>query len=215
MARKPNPFQLVTHPLLEHALTEARNRATPSARFRELLSFIGEMLTYEATRDLPLEPASVQTPLETYKGKRLRLPITIVPILRAGLGLAAGIHRVIPEAHMGHIGMFRDEKQLNPISYYEKLPLTITNGPVLLADPMLATGGSAMAAVHLLRNRGCKRICLLCMVASPEGVARMTAEHPKVPIYAAALDRELDDRGYILPGLGDAGDRLFGTSDEK
>lgn len=212
MARKPNQLHLISHPLLQHALTEARDRRTPPSRFRELLGLIGEMIAYEATRDLRLDPATVETPMESFTGGRLRLPITIVPILRAGLGMAGGIQRLLPDAHMGHIGMFRDEKQLSPVSYYEKLPLSIASGPVLLADPMLATGGSAMAAIHLLRNRGCRDVRLLCMVASPEGIVRLTHEHPKTPIYAAALDRELDDRGYILPGLGDAGDRLFGTS---
>jgi uracil phosphoribosyltransferase len=193
-------------------LTEARERHTKPARFRALLSGIGQALAFEATRDLVMEPAKIETPLETFTGARLKLPITIVPILRAGLGLAEGIHALIPEAQMGHLGMFRDEEKLSPVSYYEKLPISVAHGPVLLADPMLATGGSALAAVQLLRTRRCKDIRLLCMVAAPEGVERLHDEFPNVPIYTAALDRELDDRGYILPGLGDAGDRLFGTS---
>lgn len=206
-------LNVIAHPLLDHFLTEARDRRTGAARFRELLASIAHILAYEATRDLPMEAAPVQTPLEPFAGKRLKMPVTIVPILRAGLGMAAGVHRLLPEANMGHIGMFRDEQQLSPVSYYEKLPLSIASGPVLLVDPMLATGGSAMAAVQLLRNRGCRDIRMICMLASPEGAARLSTEHPRVPIYAAAVDRELDDRGYILPGLGDAGDRLFGTSD--
>jgi uracil phosphoribosyltransferase len=205
-------LHLVAHPLVQHMLTEVRDKHTKPARFRALLSAIGQALAYEATRDLVMEPLDVETPLERFRGSRLRLPITIVPILRAGLGLADGIHRLIPEAQMGHLGMFRDEERLSPVSYYEKLPISVANGPVLVADPMLATGGSALAAVHLLKNRRCRDVRLLCMVAAPEGVERVHAEFPGVPVYAAALDRELDDRGYILPGLGDAGDRLFGTS---
>jgi uracil phosphoribosyltransferase len=213
MAKRSSQFHLLAHPLLQHVLTEIRDKRTAPPRFRELLAAAGEMVAFEATRDLALQPATVDTPLEEFKGKRLRLPLTIVPILRAGLGLAAGVHRMLPDANMGHIGMFRDEKKLSPVSYYEKLPLSVAAGPVLLTDPMLATGGSAMAAVQLLRNRGCRDIRLLCLVASPEGVSRLTREHRNVPIYAAALDRELDERGYILPGLGDAGDRMFGTSE--
>lgn len=211
MARRKPRLHLIDHPLLHQRLTEARDRGTPAPRFRQLMSNIGELLAYEVARDLPTREYNVATPLEPYRGKRLAPGITIVPILRAGLGLVEGILRLMPEAAVGHIGMFRNEESLAPVSYYDKLPTNINAGPALLVDPMLATGGSALSAVALLRNRGCRDIRMVCVVASPEGVARLSKEHPDVPIYAAALDRELDDRGYILPGLGDAGDRMFGT----
>jgi len=210
---KSSHLTLIDHPLVHHLLTEARDRRTSSPRFRQLLALLGQFLAYEATRDLMLDAAAIDTPLEPFQGRRLRHRITVVPVLRAGLGLAEGILRLIPDAHVGHIGMFRDESQLRPVSYYDKLPVGIATGPVLLADPMLATGGSALAAIHLLKGKGCKHIRFVCIVAAPEGVARLAGEHPDVPIFAAAQDRELDDRGYILPGLGDAGDRLYGTSE--
>ncbi|MCE9590889.1 MAG: uracil phosphoribosyltransferase [Planctomycetes bacterium] len=216
MAKRPTSpaaFQVIDHPILRHMLTEARDKRTGHARFRELLGAIGGLMAYEATRDLAVDPLAVNTPLEEFRGVRVRLPLTIVPILRAGLGMAEGMTRYLPDAGTGHIGMFRDETQLNPVGYYEKLPLNVAGGPVLLVDPMLATGGSAMAAVTLLKNRKCKDIRLICLVAAPEGVERVVREHPDLRIFAVSQDRELDDRGYILPGLGDAGDRLFGTSE--
>ena len=208
------PVHAVRHPLIEVMLTELRDRTTPAMRFRELLEQVGLLLAYEATRDLLLAPHPVQTPLESFRGQRLRSSITIVPILRAGISLSDGILNLIPDAQVGHIGLFRDEDKLSPVHYYEKLPVRVNQGPVLLVDPMLATGGSAMAAVDLLRQRGCRDIRFLCVVAAPEGIRRLHEEDPETPIYVAAVDRELDDRGYILPGLGDAGDRVFGTSDE-
>lgn len=213
MSKKPLKLNLIDHPLIHHLLTEARDRRTQPPRFRELMALIGEFLAVEATRDLPTRRARIETPLERYEGRRLQLPITLVPILRAGLGLAAGFHRILPEAHMGHLGMFRDEKKLSPVSYFEKLPRDTAEGPVFIIDPMLATGGSAISAVKVLRGHGCRDIRLVCLVASPEGATRFGKAHPDVPVFAAAVDRELDARGYILPGLGDAGDRLFGTSD--
>ncbi|MEX0776436.1 MAG: uracil phosphoribosyltransferase [Phycisphaeraceae bacterium] len=204
---------VIDHPLVAHMLTEARDRKTRPDRFRRLLAQIGALLAYEVTRDVQLDLVAIDTPMEKLRACRLRLPITVVPILRAGLGMAEGILDLIPEAHAGHIGMFRDEKRLQPVSYYEKLPLSIAKGPVILVDPMLATGGSALAAVQLLKTRGCTDIRYLCLIASPEGVAKLTGEFPTLPIYTAAIDRELDERGYILPGLGDAGDRLYGTTD--
>lgn len=210
---KSQQLRVIDHPLLRHMLTEARDKHTPHARFRQLLGMIGGLLAYEATRDLALDPHPVETPIERHTGDKLRTPMTIVPILRAGLGLAEGMSRYFPDAGTGHIGMFRDETELSPVSYYEKLPLNITGGPVLLVDPMLATGGSAMAAITLLKSRGCRNIRLICLVVAPEGVQRLAAEYPDVLIYTAAVDRELDHRGYIMPGLGDAGDRLFGTSE--
>lgn len=212
MARKNSNFVLVDHPLVHDRLTQVRCRETPSSRFRELVEEIGQLLAYEVLRDFETQPHRVDTPLESFTGRRLSRPITIVPILRAGLGLAAGVMRVLPEASVGHIGMFRNEANLSPVSYFEKLPVEIARGPVILVDPMLATGGSAMAAVQLLTTHGCRDIRLVCLVAAPEGLQRLQKEHPKTRVYAAALDRELDDRGFILPGLGDAGDRLFGTT---
>jgi uracil phosphoribosyltransferase len=203
---------VVNHPLVGLMLTEARDKGTPPRRFRAMLGQIGMLLAYEATRDLATEAVDVNTPLEVMRGTKLKHRITVVPILRAGLGLAQGVQHLLPDAMTGHLGMFRDEQALSPVSYYEKLPTQIAGTTVLLCDPMLATGGSAVAAIGLLRSRGCKDVRLLCLVAAPEGIAKVTATHPDLPIYVAAVDRELDDRGYILPGLGDAGDRLFGTS---
>ena len=213
MAKKSSQFHLLDHPLIHHLLTEARDERTQPPRFREVMALIGEFLAVEATRDLPTRRIRIRTPLERYEGRTLQLPITIVPILRAGLGLAAGFHRIMPEAHMGHLGMFRDEKKLSPVSYFEKLPRDAAKGPVFILDPMLATGGSAISAVKVLHGHGCRDVRLLCLVASPQGAARFAKAHPSVPVFAAAMDRQLDERGYILPGLGDAGDRLFGTSD--
>jgi uracil phosphoribosyltransferase len=211
MAVKFRKVTVVDHPVLQHMLTEARDRITPPPRFRELLRQIGAMLAYEATRKLDTVTVTYHTPMEKTTGKRLKPPVTIVPILRAGLGLAEGIHGVLPEARMGHIGMFRDEKSLTPVSYYERLPANIADGPVILVDPMLATGGSAAAALSRLVQRGCKDLCLIALVAAPQGVRTVRQSHRDVPIVLAALDRGLNEHGYILPGLGDAGDRLFGT----
>jgi len=192
-------------------LAEARAVDTPAASFRSLLHRIGAMLAYEALRDAPQHDGAVVTPLESMPVKRLTLPITIVPILRAGLGLAQGMFDLLPEARMGHIGLFRNEQTLMPVTYYENLPRSIAAGPVLLVDPMLATGGSACEALRRLRVHGCKDVRFICLVAAPEGVAKLHEYDAAVPIYTAALDRELNEHGYILPGLGDAGDRLYGT----
>lgn len=208
--------RLVRHPLLEHMVTSVRDRNTPPDRFRRQVSRIGMLLAYEATADLPTDEVRVQTPLELTTGRRLRPPITIVPILRAGLGLAEGILNLIPNAQMGHLGMARDEEALVPVSYYEKLPRNLAGGPVLLLDPMLATGGSATAAMKAIKARYLHEgkdpsIRMVCLLAAPEGLAACREKHPDVPIYTAAIDRMLNDRGYILPGLGDAGDRIFAT----
>ena len=211
MAALPREVRLIDHPVVAHMVSDAREANTPPAMFRELLKRIGQLLAYEATRDLKTTPTSVTTPLETFESPRLAEAVTIVPILRAGMGLTAGMMDVIPNARMGHLGMFRDEEKLKPVSYYEKLPEAITSGPVLLVDPMLATGGSAVAALELLQDKGCKDIRFVCLVAAPEGLAAVTEAFPGLPIYTAAVDRELNDIGYILPGLGDAGDRVFGT----
>ncbi len=209
-----NMFHLAEHPLIAHLLSEARDKHTASDRFRHLLHRLGMLLAYEAAKDLMYVKTTVQTPLEEMQGLKLAGPLTVVTILRAGLGLADGILHLFPQASIGHIGMFRDEQNLLPVSYYDKLPPTVAGGTVFLVDPMLATGGSAVAAVSLLHSRGCRDIRLICLVAAPEGLRKLHEEHPQLPVYAAALDRELDDRGYILPGLGDAGDRLFGTGTE-
>ncbi|MEW6747526.1 MAG: uracil phosphoribosyltransferase [Planctomycetota bacterium] len=200
-----------THPVIRSLLTEARDVRTGTDRFRQIIRRISGLLGYEATRDVPTSPRTVPTPLEASDGVSLRLPLTVVPILRAGLGMADGITGVVPGAQVGHLGMFRDEKSLQPVSYYENLPANIDQGPVLLVDPMLATGGSAVAALARLRERDCRDIRFICVIAAPEGIARVRKAEPHLPIYAGVVDRGLNALGYILPGLGDAGDRQFGT----
>ncbi len=202
---------LIDHPLVAHLQTELRSNDTGTWRFREIAERLGELLAYEALRDAPRQAHTVSTPMEPYTGAQLVGPVTVVPILRAGIGPAAGMARLIPGAQVGHLGMFRDEKSLKPVSYYVKLPADIAQGVALLIDPMLATGGSASAAVHVLKQRGCTDIRFTCLVAAPEGIDRLSADHPDVPITACAIDRQLNEKGYILPGLGDAGDRIFGT----
>lgn len=203
---------LVDHPLVRHKVTLLRDRATPTKQFKELVDEIAMLMAYEATRSLPLESVSVETPLESTAGWAVAgKKLTLVPILRAGLGMVDGILRLIPSARVGHIGLYRDHDTLEPVDYYFKIPGDAGARDFLLLDPMLATGGSAAAAVHSLKRAGATRIRFLCLVAAPEGVARLAQEHPDVPVLAAALDRELNANGYILPGLGDAGDRLFGT----
>ena len=202
---------LIDHPLVGHLQTELRSSDTSTWRFREITERLGELLAYEALRTAPRAPHTVNTPLEPYEGEQLDGPVTIVPILRAGMGPAAGMARMVPGAQVGHIGMFRDEKSLTPVSYYIKLPANIADGVAILVDPMLATGGSASAAVHVLKERGCKDIRFACLVAAPEGVARLQGDHGDVPITTCAIDRQLNEKGYIMPGLGDAGDRIFGT----
>ena len=200
------------HPLVRHKLSILRDRATPTKLFKELVEEIAMLLAYDALRDLPLEPASVDTPLETTMGWRVAgKKLTLVPILRAGLGMVEGVLRLVPSARVGHIGLYRDHDTLQPVDYYFKVPGDAAEREFFLLDPMLATGGSAVAAVRSLQRVGAARIRLLCLVVAPEGVARMATECPGIPIIAAALDRELNQNGYILPGLGDAGDRLFGT----
>lgn len=207
----PN-LRLVDHPLVHHKVTLLRDRATPTKIFKELVDELAMLLAYEATSTLPLEPRTVQTPLETTTGRQVAgKKLTLVPILRAGLGMVEGILRLMPSSRVGHIGLYRDHDTLQPVDYYFKVPTDATEREFLVLDPMLATGGSAVSAVSSLRRAGATRIRFLCLVAAPEGVQRMHVAHPNVPIIAAALDRELNAHGYILPGLGDAGDRLFGT----
>ncbi|HRP64118.1 MAG TPA: uracil phosphoribosyltransferase [Phycisphaerales bacterium] len=204
-------LRIFEHPLIRMKLTRARDRTTPSLEFRRLLNEIAGMMTYEIGRRFKTKTVSVTTPLEQTEGAALARPVTLVPILRAGIGMTDGILALMPEARVGHIGIYRDEKSLLPVAYYAKFPPDISAGPVLLIDPMLATGGSACHAATVLKERGCADISLICLVSAPEGVRKMLALHPDVTVYTASLDRQLNERGFILPGLGDAGDRIFGT----
>ena len=205
-------LSIIRHPLIQHKLTILRNRETPTKTFKELVDEIAMLMAYEATIELGLDPLDVETPLEKTVGAHITgKKLTLVPILRAGLGMVEGILRLIPAARVGHIGLYRDHETLEPVDYYFKVPGDAPEREFFVLDPMLATGGSAVAAVSALKRAGAGRIRFLCLVAAPEGVRRLSKAHPDVTIYAAALDRELNSVGYILPGLGDAGDRLFGT----
>jgi uracil phosphoribosyltransferase len=203
---------IVSHPLIRHKLTLLRDRRTPKKIFKELVDEIAMLMAYEATADLTLDETVVQTPLEQAQGWQVSgKKLTLVPILRAGLGMVEGILRLVPSARVGHIGLYRDHDTLEPVDYYFKVPGDAAERDFFVLDPMLATGGSAASAISSLKRTGATRVRFLCLVAAPEGVRRVAHEHPDVPIYCAALDRELNSHGYILPGLGDAGDRLFGT----
>ena len=204
-------LSVVDHPLVRHKMALLRDAATPTKLFRELVAELATLLAYEATRHLPLEATDVTTPLETMRGERLATPPILVPILRAGLGMVDGVRALLPDARVGHIGLYRDHDSLAPVEYYFKVPPGLATHDVFLLDPMLATGGSAANAATALKRSGATRLTFLCLVAAPEGVRRFHAEHPDVRIITAALDRELNAHGYILPGLGDAGDRIFGT----
>lgn len=207
----PN-LTVLTHPLITHKLTILRDKRTPTKDFRDLVAEIGMLMAYEVTKDLPTEAVELDTPLERTMGQKVAgKKLTLVPILRAGLGMVEGISSLIPSARVGHIGLYRNEETLQPVDYYFKAPSAREQRDFFLLDPMLATGGSAVAACTTLKNAGARSIRFLCIVAAPPGVERMLAAHPDVPIYAAALDRGLNAKGYILPGLGDAGDRIFGT----
>jgi uracil phosphoribosyltransferase len=200
---------VVEHPLARHLLTELRERTTPPAQFRDLARQLTAILVIEATRDLPTDPRTVETPLERAEGSQLP-GIVAVPILRAGLGMVEAVTELFPGVSLGHIGLERDEQTLQPGSYYEKIP-PLDRRHVLLLDPMLATGGSAVRAATSIKQKRPASLRMVCMVAASEGVKAMEAAHPDVPVFTAALDRELNERGYILPGLGDFGDRLYGT----
>ena len=203
---------VIAHPLVQHKLTLLRDKTTPSADFRRVIREIGLLLGYEATRDLPLENVPIETPLEPMQAPRLAgKKLCIVSVLRAGNGLLEGMLDLIPSARIGYIGLARDEATLQPAEYYLKLPGELGQRPVLVADPMLATGNSAIAAVTRLKQAGATRIKFVCLLAAPEGLAAFAAAHPDVPVLTAAIDRQLDHRGYIQPGLGDAGDRIHGT----
>jgi len=202
---------LVNHPLIQAKLTKLRDKRTDRLQFREILEELTALMVYEITRDFPVRPVEVETPFERTQGVELARPVVLVPILRAGIVMLDGVLSLIPSARVGHIGLWRDPATLKPIQYFVKLPLNLGEALVIVVDPMLATGGSAVYAVRLVKERGGKDIRFLCLVAAPEGVRAMAQAHPDVLVYAAALDRELDSHGYIRPGLGDAGDRLFGT----
>jgi len=205
-------LHVVQHPLLQHKLAILRDASTSKKIFKELLNEITLLLTCEATKNLPLTAQTVQTPLETYPTQVLiQEKIVILPILRAGIGMVEGFLALLPNAKVAHIGLFRDEETLEPKSYYFKIPEHSQESQFFICDPMLATGGTAVAAINTLKQAGIKKITYVCIVAAPEGVRNLIQHHPDVPIFTASLDRQLNNKGYILPGLGDAGDRLFGT----
>ncbi len=200
------------HPLIQHKLSIMRDKRTSVKEFRELVSEIAMLMCYEATRDLPLQEVDVETPVAVAKCHRISgKKLAVVPILRAGLGMVDGMVNMMPNVKVGHIGLFRDPKTLEPVKYYFKMPPDIQERDVIVVDPMLATGGSASAAIKFLKDDGVKHIKLMCLIGAPEGVKRMQEDHPDVDIYVAALDDHLNEKGYIVPGLGDAGDRIFGT----
>ena len=200
------------HPLIQHKLSIMRDKNTSVKEFRELVSEIAMLMCYEATRDLPLEPVEIETPVAKATVNRIAgKKLAIVPILRAGLGMVDGMVSMMPNVKVGHIGLFRDPETLEPVKYYFKMPPEIEERDVIVVDPMLATGGSASAAISFLKADGVKHIKLMSIIGAPEGVARMQKDHPDVDIFVAALDDHLNDHGYIVPGLGDAGDRIFGT----
>lgn len=201
---------VVEHPLIKSKLTQIRDERTDTVMFKRILDEIATLLVFEVTKDIPLENIKVQTPLTETDGYKISGSITLVPILRAGLGFLSSVTQVIPEANVGHIGMSRNEETLEPMEYYCKMPKD-QDAYTIVLDPMLATGGSAVAAIEQLKKRGFKNIRFMCLVAAPEGVAKLNAAHPDVKIYTASLDDHLNERGYIVPGLGDAGDRIFGT----
>ena len=202
---------VLKHPLLTHKLTLLRRKETDTKEFRETLDEIAGLMAYEITRDLPVRDIIIETPLGFCKTQELARDVVLVPILRAGLGMVDGISNLIPTARIGHIGMYRDHKTLEPITYYSKFPDNLSEAVVMVLDPMLATGGSSTDAIQVIKNNGAKTIKLVCVVGAPQGVERIMKDHPDVQIFLAGLDERLNDNGYIVPGLGDAGDRLFGT----
>ncbi|KRL04161.1 uracil phosphoribosyltransferase [Liquorilactobacillus oeni DSM 19972] len=209
---KLGKFEVLDHPLIQHKLTIIRNKNCGTREFREVVNEIAELMAYEVSRDMPLEDCEVETPITKTTKKHLSgKKVVIVPILRAGLGMVDGILQLIPAAKVGHVGMYRDEETLKPVEYFVKMPDSLSSREIFVVDPMLATGGSAIMAVDALKKRGAVAIKFVCLVAAPEGVKAFRKAHPDVDIFAAALDDHLNEKGYIVPGLGDAGDRLFGT----
>jgi uracil phosphoribosyltransferase len=204
-------LKVLNHPLITHKLTQMRKTTTGTKDFRENLDEIAGLMAYEISRDLPVHTIDIVTPVAPTQAQELAKDVVLVPILRAGLGMVNGIRDLIPTAKVGHIGLYRDEETLEPHEYFAKFPATMPDAIVMVLDPMLATGGSASAAVTMLKKRNAKIIKLVCLVGAPEGVKRMQEDHPDVDIYLAALDERLNEHGYIVPGLGDAGDRIFGT----
>ncbi len=204
-------LHIIEHPLIQNKISRLRNVETGNKEFREIVEEVATLICYEATRDIPVVETTIETPICTTKGMVLEKKIGIVPILRAGIGMVNGMLNLIPNAKVGHIGMYRDPDTLQPFEYYCKLPKDCEEMEILLVDPMLATGGTASSAIDFLKERNVTKIKLLCLISSPEGVERVSSKHPDVDIYTAAHDERLNDHGYIIPGLGDAGDRLFGT----
>ena len=205
------PF-IMDHPMIQHKISLLRDKNTGAKEFRELVSEIAMLMCYEATRDLPLVEVEIETPVAVAKTKVISgRKLAFVPILRAGLGMMDGVLELVPAAKIGHIGLYRDPETLKPVEYYCKLPVDVTRREVIVVDPMLATGGSAIDAITMLKAKGVKHLKFMCIIAAPEGLAALTAAHPDVDIYCASLDEKLNEHGYIVPGLGDAGDRIFGT----
>ena len=202
---------VLNHPLITHKLTQMRREETGTKSFRQNLDEVAGLMAYEITRDLKLEPVTINTPVQEYETFELDREIVLVPILSAGLGMVDGILSLIPTAKVGHVGVYRDEETLQPHEYFAKFPENLDEAEVLVLDPMLATGGSADAAIEIVKKHGAKSIKLVCLVGAPEGVEVIKKKHPDVDIFLAALDEKLDEKGYIVPGLGDAGDRIFGT----
>ena len=202
---------VIDHPLLKRDLTILRRRETPHGVFRQVISHAASILAYEAMRDLALARHTIETPIEPTTGYLLADDVIVIPILRAGLGMVDGFTRFVPEARVGHLGMYRDEQTLQPVDYYANIPDGLAEARVYVVDPMLATGGSASGALAYLKRKGVRRCTMVCLVAAPEGVQALEEAHPDVPVYTASLDRQLNEIGYICPGLGDAGDRIFGT----
>jgi uracil phosphoribosyltransferase len=208
----PRTLNVVEHPVLADRLSVLRDRNTPHGEFRQALFEAAAIMAVEVARDLPVKQVEIETPLESTQGPRLQEEVTVVPVLRAGLGMVEGFLRLLPDARVGHLGIYRDEEEHVPVHYYERLPPGLPQDRVYVLDPMLATGGSAVEALHQLKRAGARHLELVCLVAAPEGIAAVEAEHPEVPVWTAAIDRGLDENAYIRPGLGDAGDRVFGTT---